>query len=137
MRFEEIFEVKSNPQATFDYLADVRNEAKWNPWAISVEKLGEGPIGKDARFRGKYRRVGTAEQWLSEYVPPRRVTYQSKTMDGRMLFDIEPKGQGSGVRLVAEAHPKGLMKLMTPFMTAMMRPHIRDLAKGIKRELDR
>ena len=137
MRFEETFDVRADRNRAFQYLADVRNEVKWNPWAISVDKISEGPIGKDSRFRGKYKRVGTTEQWLSEYTNPSHVVYQAKTMNGRMVFDLEPSGAGATVRLVAEAHPTGLMKLMVPFMTLMMRPHVRDLAAGLKRELDR
>ncbi|HUS17933.1 MAG TPA: SRPBCC family protein [Chloroflexia bacterium] len=135
MRFEETFQVPQDPQQVFPYLADVCNEAKWNPWAISVEKISDGPIGQGARFRGRYQRVGTAEQWLSEYIPAKHVVYQSNTMDGRMTFDLEPTAGGTQIRLVAEAQPTGLMKLMAPLMTPMMRKHIGDLAVGLKREL--
>jgi carbon monoxide dehydrogenase subunit G len=137
MRFEENFQVPQGPQQVFDYLADVCNEAKWNPWAISVEKVSEGPIGKGARFRGRYKRIGTAEQWLSDYIPAKRLVYKSHSMDGSMTFDMEPEADGTKIRLVAEAHPQGLMKLMAPLMTPMMRGHIHDLSDGLKRELGR
>src|SRR5689334_17018666 len=99
MRFEENFRVPQSPQQVFDYLADIRNEAKWNPWAISVEKVSDGPIGKDARFRGRYKRIGSAEQWLSEYIPAKRLAYRSQNMDGSMTFDLEPEVDGTKIRL--------------------------------------
>jgi uncharacterized protein YndB with AHSA1/START domain len=136
MRFEVAFDVAADPDRTFEYLADVRNEARWNPWAISVEQVGNEPIGEGARFSGRYRRVGRADQWLAEYRPPRHIVYRSDKMDGRMTFDLEQRGPGwTHVRLVAEAHPKGPMALLAPVMTPMMRSHIHELAEGIVREL--
>jgi carbon monoxide dehydrogenase subunit G len=138
MRFETAFDVAADPERAFEYIADARNEARWNPWAVSVEKVGDGPVAKGTRFRGCYRRVGKADQWLSEYAPPRHVVYQSDKMDGRMTFDLQPVGPGrTRVELVAEAHPTGVMALLAPLMRPMMRSHIDDLAKGITRELGR
>ena len=135
MQFEEAFEVATGQKQTFEYLADIRNEAKWNPWAIRVEKLSDGPIGKNARFRGEYKRIGNAEQWLSEYEPSSRLVYQADAMSGSMAFDIEPAGGRTSIRLLAQAHPTGMMRLLAPLMQPMMRRHIHDLAEGIKREL--
>jgi carbon monoxide dehydrogenase subunit G len=136
MRFETAFDVAAEAQRAFEYISDARNEARWNPWAISVDKVGDGPIGEGTRFRGRYRRVGKADQWLSEYRPPHHVVYQSDKMDGRMTFDLQGMGPGrTRVGLVAEATPTGVMALFAPLMRPMMRSHIDDLAKGITREL--
>lgn len=137
MRLEQSFMARQSPEETFDYLADVTNEPRWNPWGSEVHKVSAGPIGPNARFSGRYKRFGQVEQWLSIYEPPSRVRYQSKTMDGRMTFELEPVATGTRVRLVAEAFPRGLMKLMDPLMGVMMGSHISDLAKGIERELGR
>ena len=135
MRLERSFTVGRSPQETFGYLADVKNESRWNPWAGEVHQVSTGPIGPNARFSGHYKRFGEVEQWLSIYEPPTRVRYQSKTMEGRMTFDLEPASTGTRVRLVAEAFPGGLMKVMDPLMGLMMGSHVSDLAKGIEREL--
>ena len=119
-----------------EYLADARNEVRWNPWAISVEMVTVGPIREGSRFRGRYWRVGKADQWLGEFAPPTRVVYRSDKMDGRMTFDLERRGEDhTRVQLVAEAHPTGVMALLAPLMRPMMRSHIEDLGKGIEREL--
>ena len=136
MRIERTFTVAISPRDTFDYLAHVENEPRWNPWGIEVRQTSPGPVGLDTRFVGKYRRIGTAEQWLSVFEPPRRICYQSNTMNGRMTFELEPSGAGTNVHLVAEASPDGLMRLFEPLMTAlMMGPHVSDLARGLEREL--
>ena len=136
MRFETNFVVPTERRVTFGYLADVRNETDWNPWAISVQKIGHEPIGEGARFRGRYRRMGTVEQWLSTYEPPQRLIYRSDKMNGRMTFDLDDADPtGTTIRLVAEAEPTGLAALISPLMTPMMRSHIDALRSGIERQL--
>jgi hypothetical protein len=139
MRLEHVFEVARPAEEVFSYLADVTNEAKWNPWASWVRKVSEGPIGRGTVFRGSYQGFGELDQDLSEYQPPRRLTYHSvpKGMrDARMTFELEPAGSSTRVTLVGVAQPAGLMKLMEPMMPLRMRPHLRDVSDGIKRELE-
>jgi carbon monoxide dehydrogenase subunit G len=139
VRIEREFEVARPVQEVFSYLADVTNEANWNPWAKWVRKIGEGPIGRGSLFRGSYQGFGELDQDLSEYEPPRRVTYHSvpKGMDeARMSFELEATGGSTRVRIVGVARPAGLLKLMEPMMSLRMKPHLRDVAAGIKRELE-
>jgi carbon monoxide dehydrogenase subunit G len=139
VRIEREFEVARPVQEVFSYLADVTNEASWNPWAKWVRKIGEGPIGLGSLFRGSYQGFGELDQDLSEYEPPRRVTYHSvpKGMhEARMTFELEATGGSTRVRIVGVARPAGLLKLMEPMMPLRMKPHIRDVAAGIKRELE-
>src|SRR5437016_14516180 len=77
VRVEQEFEVERPVQEVFSYLADVTNEARWNPWAKWVRKVSEGPVGPGSVFRGSYQGFGELEQDLSDYVPPRRLTYHS------------------------------------------------------------
>ena len=65
MRLEQEFEVARPAQEVFTYLADVCNEAKWNPWAKWVRKVSEGPIGPGSVFRGSYQGFGELDQDLS------------------------------------------------------------------------
>jgi carbon monoxide dehydrogenase subunit G len=137
MRIETEVMVERPQDEVFTYLADVVNEARWNPWAKNVEKLTEGPVGPGSRFRGRYKRMGTVEQELVDYHRPDHVGYLSDTMGGaKMVFELEPSGSGTLVRIAGDMHPTGVMKLAQPLMGAMMRPHLRDLAAGIKRELE-
>ena len=55
MRIEAELEVARPVEEVFDYLADITNEAKWNPWANWVTKTGDGPVGPGAVFRGSYK----------------------------------------------------------------------------------
>jgi carbon monoxide dehydrogenase subunit G len=139
MRLVHVFEVARPTEDVFAYLADVTNEAKWNPWAKWVRRLDEGPIGPGAVFRGSYQGFGELDQDLTDYEPPRRLTYHSvpKGMrDARMTFELEPAGGSTKVTVTGVAQPAGVMKLMEPVMSLRMRPHLRDVEEGIKRELE-
>jgi uncharacterized protein YndB with AHSA1/START domain len=137
LRFVKQFRVHRSPEDVYAYLLDVEHEARWNPWAIEVHKTTPGPVGEGTEFVGRYRRVGTARQRLTDCEPGRRLTYRADTMDGRMTFTLQPSDGGTMIELQAEAHPTGVRHLLAPVMTPVMRRHIGDLAVGITRELDR
>ena len=139
MRLEREFTVGRPVEEVFDYLADVTNEASWNHWAKWVRKLSEGSIGPGSVFRGSYQGFGELDQDLTDYEPPRRLTYHSVPRgmhDARMSFELEPTGSSTKVILIGIARPAGVMKLIEPMMSLRMRPHMRDLSEGIKRELE-
>jgi uncharacterized protein YndB with AHSA1/START domain len=136
VRIEESFTVTRPPDETFQYLADIEHEPRWNPWAIEVTKVTSGPIGPGSRFRGRYKRFGVVEQELADYVPSRRITYRSNTMGAAsMTFELQPNASSTRITLTGQADPPGLMKLLDPVMGLMMRGHFRDLVEGLKREL--
>jgi uncharacterized protein YndB with AHSA1/START domain len=139
MRIENTFDVARPTPEVFAYLTDATNEARWNPWAKWVRKLSEGPIGAGSVFRGSYQGFGELDQDLTDFEPPRRLTYHSlpKGMhDARMTFELESAGDSTRVTVIGVARPAGMMKLMEPVMTLRMRPHMRDVSEGIKRELE-
>jgi uncharacterized protein YndB with AHSA1/START domain len=136
VRLEERFTVTRPPDETFQYLADIEHEVRWNPWALEVAKVTAEPIGPGSRFRGRYKRFGVVEQELADYLPTRRITYRSNAMGAASItFDLQPHPSGTLITLTGRADPPGLMKLFDPVMGLIMRGHFRDLAEGIKREL--
>ena len=138
MLVQKTFTIQPPPETVFAYLANIENEARWNPWAIEVHKISNGPVGPGARFSGRYKRFGRVEQELSDYVPSRRVTWVSNTMGAAsMTFELEPNNTGTRVTMIGRANPPGLMKLIDPVMGLMMRRHFDDLAEGIQRETSR
>ena len=77
----------------FDFVADERNEPKYNPRIVRAEMVGEGPVGKGARFvahpKGMGAKGGMTVETL-EYDRPRRVrnVIRSSYMqgDGTLTF---------------------------------------------------
>ena len=106
MDVEREFEVRRPVGEVFAYLADVTNEARWNPWAKWVRKVGDAPIGRGAVFRGEYQGFGELEQDLSVYEPPNRLVYHSipKGMEqATMAFELAESGTATRVRIVGES----------------------------------
>ncbi|MFN2582182.1 MAG: SRPBCC family protein [Candidatus Dormibacteria bacterium] len=138
MHVETSFEIGRPPEKVFDFLADATNEAKWNPWTRWVKQVSTGPIGKGSIFRGSYKGFGELDQDLSVFDRPHTVVYHStpKGMhQATMAFHVEPTGLGTCVRIIGDAAPKGVMKLMEPMMGLRMRPHLRDVSHRISEEL--
>lgn len=49
--------IECAPAVVFDVVADERNEPRYNPDLLRVEKLTDGPVGAGTRFRGSTARV--------------------------------------------------------------------------------
>ena len=54
----------------FDFLADVRNEERWNPNVLRIESEADGPLTVGGTFEGIYRRGGRMRFELVEAVRP-------------------------------------------------------------------
>lgn len=86
-------------EEVFDFVADERNEPRYNPRIRRAEKLSPGPIGRGTRFRaeaGTLRRtVGIAMEYTA-YEPPRRlassIRMSSADIRGTLRFDPVPGG---------------------------------------------
>ena len=45
--------IERPPEAVFDFVADERNEPRYNPRMLRVEQISAGPIGLGTRFRAE------------------------------------------------------------------------------------
>jgi hypothetical protein len=45
-------------EEVFDFVADARNELRYNPRMLRAEKLSPGPIGLGTRFRDEVKSMG-------------------------------------------------------------------------------
>jgi hypothetical protein len=52
-------------EEVFDFVADQRNEPRYNPRMLRAEKISPGPIGLGTRFRAETRTMrGSAEMTI-------------------------------------------------------------------------
>ena len=54
------------PEAVFDLMADCSNEPMWNPDALEVTRVGDGPVAAGAEWDGRYKGMGTMRIKLDE-----------------------------------------------------------------------
>jgi carbon monoxide dehydrogenase subunit G len=105
-------------QEVFDFLADVRNEERWNPNVIAIESESDGPLLVGGMFEGLYRRGGRMRFELVEAVRPSRLVFRG---GGRQMalvatLELERVGSATCVRMKAEMEPRGPLKLLAPLM---------------------
>jgi hypothetical protein len=105
-------------EEVFDFLADLRNESRWNPRTRQLTLATSGPIAAGSVFRGEYQGLGVLVTTLTEYDRPRRIRFRSEGPRARIdgVFEIAPASQGVDVVLDAEVQPRGLLALLAPMM---------------------
>lgn len=118
MKGEMRCQVARSRAEVFDFVADLRNESQWNPRAIGMEKLTEGPIGSGTRFAGTYQGLGSLETVLTEYQPPGRLGFHSTgpRAEIRGLFVLKDSGGGTDIALEADVRPRGVLRYLAPAM---------------------
>lgn len=106
----------------FDFVADQRNEPRYNPRMVRAAKVTGGPVGKGTVFRSATRSMGrTAEMSieLTGYDRPARLasrtTMRQADMVGTLTF--EPAPSGTRMRWSWHVQPKGAVRLMAPLIT--------------------
>jgi hypothetical protein len=129
------------PDVVFDYVADGRNEPRYNPSMRRVEQVSAGPIGLGTRFRAEVVSMGRAAEMTNEWTDferPRRLGLRSRlaSMDihGHLTFDPVPGG--TRMRWSWELEPRGVLKLMGPMIAFMGRRQERRIWSGLKRLLE-
>src|SRR5256885_14487237 len=106
-------------EAVFDLMADVGNEPAWNPDALEVRRIGEGPVAVGAEWEGRYKGMGNMRVRLDEYERPNRLKFTTtgNKMDMRWTFEYSaPAESTTRVDAHAEIQAKGPMRGMGPLM---------------------
>jgi uncharacterized protein YndB with AHSA1/START domain len=107
----------------FDLMADPEKEVDWNPDAIDIRRVDDGPLGPGARWRGRYKGMGTMDIRLDEYERPARLVFSitGNRMDMRWTFTFAPEDRATQLSAKAELQSTGAMRLMSPLLGPMMR----------------
>src|SRR5919106_2304753 len=94
--------IRQSPAEVARFCSDLRNELLWNPDAISVEKLTEGPIGVGTRYRAQWRNTKPTIVEVVGFEPGQRWVTESRAMgmEIRPIGTVEPAS--GGTRFAAE-----------------------------------
>jgi len=118
----------------FDLMADPATEESWNPNALEVRRIGQGPVGPGAEWQGRYNGMGSMRITLDGCERPTRLVFSisGSRMDMRWVFAFTP--DGTGTRLVAEAElrPRGAMRLRSPLLVSLMRRTLRPAPRAAR-----
>lgn len=106
------------PGVVFDYIADVRNESEWQKDMLSVEKIGEGPVGEGTEFETNYRLFGRMRLVLEDVDRPNHLVFvgTGPRMRMRFVMDIAAQEGGSRVTFALDMRPRGLLLPLGPLL---------------------
>jgi hypothetical protein len=128
-------------EEVFDFVADERNEPRYNPRLRRVEQLSAGPIGVGTRFRAETVTLGRPVPMVIEftaYERPRRLrsaTHMSTMeIDGTLAF--ESVAGGTRMHWSWELRPRGVLKLLSPLVARIGRRQEEAIWAGLKRHLE-
>ena len=133
--------IKRPVDEVFDFVADERNEPRYNPRMLRAEKVSDGPIGVGTQFRAETAtRRGSAEMTIeiTRYERPRRLESSTRLsnmdIEGALTFDPVP--EGTRIQWVWDVRPRGALRLMGPIISRMGERQERTIWTNLKRVLE-
>jgi hypothetical protein len=128
-------------ESVFDFVADERNEPRYNPRMLTAQPLSDAPIGLGTRFRAELKTMRRTMPMTIEFIGfdrPRRLasaTHSSMmTTVGALTF--EPAPEGTRMRWSWDVQPRGLLRLMLPIVALIGRRQERTIWGNLKRLLE-
>jgi Polyketide cyclase / dehydrase and lipid transport len=112
----------------FEFVADLRNEPRFNPDVSNIEQQTPDPIGEGTRWTEDFRRIGRYETTIDVYERPSKLGFDARNprADALVRFSFERQGDAATeVGCVVELRMKGAMRIMEPLLAPMIRRQIR------------
>jgi hypothetical protein len=113
--------IERSIEDVFDFVADERNEPRYNPQMTRADKVTDGPIGVGTKFHSVMTGIGRSADMAIEFTEfdrPRRIaerTYMSNmNIDGVLTFETVPGG--TRMRWLWDLKPQGFYKLLGPLI---------------------
>ena len=141
-RFTVHIHTPRSVEDAFDYLADLRNFAEWDPGVNGVEQISGSGGGPDAVFDVRVKGfVGemTLRYRTVEYERPERLVVRAETAalvseDTIAVADV-PLG-GSLVTYDAQLHLRHVLRVADPLLSRGFEKVVERAAAGLERHLD-
>jgi len=137
VRIEGQIVINRPVEEVFDFVADERNEPRYNPRMRRAEQLSDGPIGIGTRFRAETVSMSRTVEMVIEctgYERPRRLAasthMSSMDLHGALTFDPVP--EGTRMRWSWDLEPRGVLELISPLVVRMGRRQEQTIWAGLK-----
>lgn len=133
--------INRTPEDVFDFVADERNEPRYNPKMHLAEKISDGQIGLGTRFRVQTVSMGRPVDMVLEvtgYERPHRlrITTHMPSMDLQGGLTFEPSPDGTRMRWSWELQPSGMLRMLSPLVASIGRRQERTIWTGLKDHLE-
>jgi len=125
----------------FDFVADERNEPRYNPRIVRVEQVPIGPIGVGTHFLVEAKTLGRTAKMMTDvtgYERPRRLASSIRSsimaVDGTLTF--VPVSGGTRMRWSWDFRLRSVAAPLTPMLALLGRRQERRNWSGLKRFLE-
>ena len=134
-------EINRPIEDVFDFVADERNEPRYNSRMRKAEKTTDGPIGVGTRFRAEIMSWGNPTEIITEftgYERPLRLESTSRVsfMDVRGAVTFEATPAGTRMRWSWDIQAQGCLKYMGPLVSFLGRRQEMSIWSAMKRLLE-
>ena len=127
----------------FDFVADERNEPRYNPRMLSADLVSGEPIGSDSRFRAELK-TGPGTRTMSmiieftDFERPRRLASLtcSSMMETTGALTFEPQARGTLMRWSWDVRPRGPLRLLPPLVAQIGRRQEQRIWGNLKQLLE-
>jgi F420H(2)-dependent quinone reductase len=128
-------------EEVFDVVADERNEPRYNPRLLWVEKISSRPIGRGTRFRAATKTMGRPVEMTIEFTEfdrPRHLgsLTHMPTMEIQGALSFDPVPQGTRMRWSWELQPRGIIRLLRPLIARMGERQEEAIWAGLKQFME-
>lgn len=128
-------------EEVFDFVADQRNEPRYNPDMPRSEMVTEGPIGIGTRFQAEMTTRSGPLKMLIEitaYERPRLLATRTSTSgnDTVGMLTFEPAGGGTRMRWSWDVEPPWVFRFAGPLVGFLGRRQERAIWTTLKRYLE-
>jgi carbon monoxide dehydrogenase subunit G len=141
MRVEGDIVIAKPIEEVFDFVADARNEPKYNAQMTSAEMITPEPIGVGTKFQSVMTGTGMAVEITVEFTGfdrPHRIAEKSHMSDmditGGLFF--EPVADGTRMKWEWDLEPRGVYRFLGPLVRRMGDRQERRIWSGLKRVLE-
>ena len=115
-----------SPEQTFEYLATFSNAAEWDPGVAKAEALQPGPPRAGVVYRLSVVLAGRGTNFdyrILEIERPRRVVLQAVHPLACSIdtIEVEPADGGAVVHYDAVLQPRGILRVVAPFVDRRFR----------------
>lgn len=119
--FEVDSTIKASPEASFDAMADARNEPQWNTKVSRSKLLSAEPIGAGSRFE-TVNRGQAYHATITTYERPNQLAFEvsGKGMDITATFRFRATGDSTASHASFDFRPKGVLKVLFPLMKPLV-----------------
>ena len=140
-RIEGEINIHRPVEEVFAFVADERNEPRYNPRMVSAELTSGEPIGLGSRFRSELKTGRRTMPMLIEFTGferPRRLASatHSSMMDTVGALTFEPTSDGTRMRWSWDVQPRGMLRVVPAIVGMIGRRQEQSIWGNLKRLLE-